>query len=422
MKLIRITTVPLSLHKLLKGQMRFMSAYYTVIGVSNNDPLLQRVALEEGVRVVPVKMTREITLLRDLKTLWNMYLLFRKEKPIIVHTHTPKAGIAGMLAARLAKVPIRLHTVAGLPLLETSGWKRKLLIVVEKLTYSCATRIYPNSFGLKDIILQHDFTDNNKLKVIGNGSSNGIDTTYFNPSLYSQLQKEELRKSLNILADDFVFIFIGRLVKDKGINELVNAFSKMEDRSQKAKESSESYESQVMGQSSVSNSPPLSSSSSLPVSPKLLLVGDLEPELDPLLPETIEIIKTNKNIISVGWQDDVRPYLAIAGALVFPSYREGFPNVVMQAGAMGLPSIVSDINGCNEIIIEERNGVIISPKNEKILYEAMRLFIDNSDKVKRMSEQAREMITSRYEQQFVWNELLKEYRGLEAGRRVKGNK
>ena len=222
-----------------------------------------------------------------------------------------------MLASKLAGVPIRMHTVAGLPLMESSGMKRSVLNIVEKLTYYCATNVYPNSKGLKEFIIKEKLTSKNKLKILGNGSSNGIDTTHFSPNQVSGIEKRQLRKELNITKNDFVFVFVGRLVSDKGINELVEAFTEM---------------------------------SKTHTNSKLLLVGPLETHLDPLLPNTLNEIKNNEAIIYAGFQTDVRPYFATSNALVFPSYREGFPNVVMQAGAMGLPSIVTDINGCNEII------------------------------------------------------------------------
>lgn len=374
-KLIRITTVPVSLKTLLKGQHRFMSENgFEVVGVSSKGQELEDVKNDENIRVVALEMTRTISPFSDLKSLWNFYKLCKKEKPNIVHSHTPKAGIIGMLGAKLAGVPIRLHTVAGLPLMEEKGIKRKILDFVEKLTYACATKVYPNSKGLYDFILENKFTSTEKLKVIGKGSSNGIDTTYFNPNQISEEQKENLKKSLGIQLADFVFIFVGRIVKDKGINELISAFSKLKTQNS-----------------------------------KLLLVGNYERELDPLLPETEKIIDTNPNIISVGFQPDVRPYFAVSDCLVFPSYREGFPNVVMQAGAMELPSIVTDINGCNEIIINQKNGIIIPVKNTEELTQAMLL---NSEKYQILKKESRTMITSRYEQKVVWNEILKEYRSL----------
>jgi len=375
--------VPLSLKVLLKGQLRFMASNgFDVKGVSSEGEELREVHENEGIAVEAITMSRKITPFQDLKSLWEMWNFLRKEKPQIVHTHTPKAGIIGMLAARLAGVPHRLHTVAGLPLMEAIGTKRKILNFVEKLTYSSATRVYPNSKGLYDFILQNNFTQSNKLKIIANGSSNGIDTTFFSPAQVTETERVTLREKLNIQPDDFVFVFVGRIVSDKGINELIKAFSELQ---------------------TVENKP---------AGIKLLLVGGLENDLDPLNPETLAEINQNKDIISVGFQQDVRSFFAIADALVFPSYREGFPNVVMQAGAMGLPSIVSDINGCNEIIIEGENGLIIPSKNVEKLKEKMLTLAKDKNLYTKLKGNSRRMIENRYEQSVVWNALLKEYEGL----------
>ena len=383
-KLIRITTVPISFKVLLKGQLRFMASNgFDVKGVSSEGEELREVHENEGIVMEAINMSRKITPFQDLKSLWEMWNFLRKEKPQIVHTHTPKAGIIGMLAARLAGVPHRLHTVAGLPLMEATGTKRKILNFVEKLTYSSATRVYPNSKGLYDFILQNNFTQSNKLKIIANGSSNGIDTTFFSPDQVTELERVTLREKLNIQPDNFVFVFVGRIVSDKGINELIKAFSQLQ-----AVENNE------------------------PAGIKLLLVGGLENDLDPLNPETLAEINENKDIISVGFQQDVRSFFAIADALVFPSYREGFPNVVMQAGAMGLPSIVSDINGCNEIIIEGENGLIIPPKNVEKLKEKMLTLAKDKNLYTKLKGNSRRMIENRYEQSVVWNALLEEYEGL----------
>lgn len=380
-KLIRITTVPYSLGGLLTGQLNFMSQYYEVVGISSShDGHLDKVGEREGIRVIAVEMTRKITLFKDLLAVWKLYWIFRKEKPFMVHSHTPKAGTVAMLAAYLARVPHRLHTIAGLPLMEAEGSKRSLLNVVEKITYGCATRIYPNSYGLERFILDNRYTSAKKLKVIGKGSSNGIDTAFFDPSRYPKNELLELRKSLSIAATDFVYIFVGRLVKDKGITELVGAFDKL------AKKKS---------------------------GIKLILVGMYEKDLDPLDDATNEIITTNKDIIATGTQRDVRPYLALADVLTFPSYREGFPNVVMEAGAMGLPSIVSDINGCNEIISEGDNGVIVPVKSEQSLMEAMEALLLDPEKLRKLAKNARPMILERFERRYIWEELLKEYRTLE---------
>lgn len=379
--LVRITTVPLSLEKLLTGQLHFMSSFYNVIAVSSDVKRLEKYGEQEKVAVFPIEMTRQITPVKDVLAVIKLYFFLKKTKPFIVHTHTPKAGIVGMLASKLAGVPNRLHTVAGMPLLEQRGLKRKILDFVEKLTYSCATKVYPNSFKMKDIIIENAYCPTSKLKVLGNGSSNGINTSYFDESHFSENDKASLKSELGISPTDFVFVFVGRIVADKGINELIAAFIDIQKLRKEV---------------------------------KLLLVGPFEQELDPLNEETLNQINSNKSIISVGYQLDVRPYFAISNSLVFPSYREGFPNVVMQAGAMGLPCIVTDINGCNEIIENQKNGCIIPVKNQKVILESMINFIDDKEQFFEMQQNARNMIVSRFDQQFMWDIILKEYRSFEA--------
>lgn len=380
LKLIRVTTVPISLEKLLENQLKYMSEFYEVIAVSSDKEKLEKFGIKEDIRTYHLEMTRQITPLKDAKALWKLYRFLRKEKPFIIHTHTPKAGVVGMLAAKMAGVPHRLHTVAGLPLLEAIGNKRKLLNFVEWMTYRCATHIYPNSKGLEEIIINEKFCNPEKLKVLGNGSSNGINTSFFDPNRFGFEEKEALKKELGITDEDFLFIFVGRLVGDKGINELVDAFK--------------------IASREINNI-------------KLLLVGPFESNLDPLLTETLEEIESNKNIITTGHQNDVRGYLAISDVLVFPSYREGFPNVVMQAGAMGIPCIVTNINGCNEIILEGENGMIIPVKDKNAIYNAMMEMIENENLRIRLQRNARNMIVSRYEQNIIWDMILAEYKNLE---------
>ena len=357
-----------------------MSDYFEVTAVSAEKERLENYGRENKVNTFHVEMTREITPAQDFQALWKLYQYLKKEKPLIVHTHTPKAGIVGMMAAKMAGVPVRLHTVAGMPLMETSGTKRKVLEQVERLTYSLATRVYPNSEGLKKIILDHNFSKPEKLKVLGEGSSNGIDTTYFNPQNFTAQQKAEIRQSLNIPSKDLVFIFVGRLVRDKGINELVQAFKRLASQNENV---------------------------------SLLLVGPFEQELDPITDENFEAIKRHPKIFTTGYQIDVRPYFAVADVLVFPSYREGFPNVVMQAGAMGLPSIVTNINGCNEIVRNNENGLVIPVKNEQKLYESMASLDEDIQLRQKLSFNSRNRICRKYERKEFWKILLKEYKSFE---------
>ncbi|SDQ04143.1 Glycosyltransferase involved in cell wall bisynthesis [Chryseobacterium soldanellicola] len=381
MKIIRTSTIPLSLNVLLKGQLKFLNEFYDIVGISSEGELLEEVKQREGIKTIKVNMERGISPLKDMASLYKLYKILKTEKPVIVHSITPKAGLLTMLSGKMAGVPIRIHTFTGLIFPTRKGAVQKLLIGMDKLLCSAATHIYPEGEGVKNDLIKYKITSK-YLKVIGNGNVNGIDLEYFSSNQISEAQKELLKKELHIKNEDFVFVFVGRLVGDKGINELVKAFSLLN----KENNSQDRF--------------------------KLLLVGPLEQDLDPLPEDILNEIKNNPDIIDVGFQKDVRPYFAISDVLAFPSYREGFPNVVMQAGAMGLPSIVSDINGCNEIIVEGENGVIVPVKNSEKLSQAMKRMKSDTNYYQKLKMNARPMIESRYEQSKVWNAILSEYKKL----------
>lgn len=385
-KLIRITTVPVSLDKLLGNQLTFINQYYEVTAVSADRKELKRIARKYGVKNHHVEMTRKISPLDDLVSVWKLYHFLKKQKPDMVHSHTPKAGIVGMMAGWLAGVPHRFHTVAGLPLMEAKGMRRVVLNNVEKLTYRFATNVYPNSFELHDVILREKFCVPAKLKVLGQGSSNGIDTAFFHKEQIAPEKQTQLRRKLGILPDDFVYVFVGRLVGDKGINELVQAFKNLE------------------------STDPETQQRHL----KLVLVGNLEKALDPLKSETTKEIEANPHILTVGFKDDVRPYFAISDALVFPSYREGFPNVVLQSLAMEVPAIVTNISGCSEIITEDHNGIIVPVKDETALEKAMKRLLMDSELYGRLKETSRKSVAP-YEQKMLWEALLAEYERVMGG-------
>lgn len=377
-KLIRLTTVSGSLNVLLKGQLSFLSNYFEVIGVASDFGTgdLGVVSSREGLRTIDIQMHREISLLNDVNSLWRLIQLFRKERPYIVHANTPKGSLLAMMAAWITYVPHRIYTVTGLRFETTTGWFRWLLITMERITCWCATKVIPEGEGVKSALIRNGITKK-PLKVILNGNINGVDVGHYSCLAEVSERVESIRGEGNA----FNFIFVGRLVKDKGINELVRAFLKL----------SNAY-SDV----------------------RLYLVGDLENELDPLDKDVKSSMEREKAIVAWGFQSDVRPFFAASDVLVFPSYREGFPNVVLQAGAMELPSIVTDINGCNEIIQDGVNGRIIPSRDEEALYEAMKWMYEHRDaEVKEMAKRARPMIVERYEQHKVWEALLEEYRSLE---------
>lgn len=375
-KLIRTSTIALSLDYLLKGQLSFLNHHYEVVAVSGQDAHLENVAQREGVRTINVEMQRAIRPLQDLVSLWKLFWVFKKEKPQIVHSITPKAGLLSMLAAKMAGVPIRIHTFTGLIFPSKKGMLQQLLIAMDRLLCWAATNIIPEGNGVKNDLITYKITAK-PLVVLANGNVNGIDTHYFSPEVIPAKEKENLRKALQLEPSDFVYVFVGRLVGDKGINELVAAFKNLSN-----------------------------------ADVKLLLVGPNEKELDALKAAALQEIEQNKNILTVGFQQDVRAYFAISDALIFPSYREGFPNVVMQAGAMGLPSIVTNINGCNEIITEGVNGTIIPVKDAEAIYIAMKKMINEVDFRSHLQYNARQIIVSRYEQKVVWEAILAEYKSI----------
>lgn len=371
-KLLRITTVSLSLEALLKGQLSYLNNYFELVGIASGEKKLQEVEQREGIRTIEVKMQRNISLWADLKSLFVLIKVIAKENPYIVHANTPKGSLLAMVAAWICRVPHRIYTVTGLRFETTTGRFRFVLITMEKITCWCATKVIPEGEGVKKTLLREKITKKPLQKIL-NGNINGIDLDYFKSTLVVADEAVALRSKA------FTFCFVGRMVKDKGTNELVRAFAKL-------------YKQQPQV--------------------RLLLVGPMEQHLDPLEEEVLTLINTHPAINYAGSKKDIRPYLAASDALAFPSYREGFPNVVMQAGAMGLPSIVTDINGCNEIIIEGVNGIIIPPKDEEALYKAMKYFIENKEMVAEMAAHARPLIASRYEQKMVWEAILKEYQSL----------
>jgi glycosyltransferase involved in cell wall biosynthesis len=372
-KLFRITTYPISLQKLLRGQPRFFSDHFEFVAISNPGPELAEIQEREAVRTIGIPMTRQITPFHDLLSLIRMIGLFLKEKPDIVHTHTPKAGIIGMIAAWLTCRPKRLHTVAGLPLMATQGLKKQILISIEKLTYACATTVIPNSQGLHSYLIDNQLCDPQKLLFLEPGSSNGIDLEYFSRDAI-QIEMIETKKTLRLDDSHFIFIFAGRITRDKGINELAEAFFRLADKN-----------TQI----------------------RLLLVGDFDHGLNPIKNNIKILLMKHPQIIRTGFQPDIRPYLAVADILILPSYREGLPQIVLQACAMDTPCIVSDIMGCNEIIGSE-NGQRIMPRSTESLYQAMYQAITNPDQVKKWKAHARTSII-RYDQTLVWKKLLNVY-------------
>lgn len=403
-KIIRSTTIPMSLTSFCTGLLKELSKEYEVIAVSSPGKELEQIHKSDGVRVIAVPMERHISPIKDLKSLIQMIYVFRKEKPYIVHSMTPKAGLICMLAAWITRVPKRIHTFTGLVWPTMTGYRRKILIFTDKIICYCATHIIPEGEGVKKDL--QNFITQKPMKVLGYGNCRGIDLNYW--KLTSALVNEsmKLKENLNLISTDknksiFVFSFVGRIVGDKGVNEMIEAFIRLQEFLSK-KEST--------------------------IEVRLLLVGKFEKELDPISKSTQERIKSNKSIRIRGpqYNHDLLMHYAISNCLILPSYREGFPNTPIEAGAMELPSIVTDINGSREIITSElskynndntkikicKNGIIIPPKDSDSLYHAMKKMVLNNSMRKEMAQNARKMIENRFEQNFVRQCLFSFYKNI----------
>lgn len=371
-KIIIITTVPMSLSTLIKGQPKYLSNYFEVKLVTSPSSLNKKIAEYEGVEVKSINMTRRITIFKDLQSLWKLFRYILSEKPDIVYTFTPKAGLLGMIASFFAIVPVRIHNIVGMPLMEVTGQKAKLLKFIEKLTYSFATKLLCNSFGLRKYI--NDNLTSKDVIVVAKGSINGVNIDYFKNN-YTREQQYDIRNEFKIDKDDFVLTFVGRIVKDKGINELVESFVELKKHYLKI---------------------------------KLLLVGDYEENLNPIKVENKVLIDSMDDIITVGFQKDIRNFLAISDLFVLPSYREGLPNSLIEAGSFGIPLVATNINGCNEIIIEKDTGLLVDVKDVDSLANGIELFISDPKLYNNIKLKVRESIIKRYEQSYFLNEFRNE--------------
>ena len=370
------TTVPETLATILKDQPRYLASHFQVVLATSPGAQVKQVVHNEGVELHHVPMTRGISLVDDFFSLVCMIRVLRKLKPALVHSYTPKAGLVTMVAAWLCRVPVRVHTFTGLIFPTEHGFRQKLLIWVDRLICACATKIVPEGLGVKRDLEGFRITKK-PMCVIGHGNIAGVDTAYFSSAVRGIDQAcVELRVSLGLGPEDFLFCFVGRLNKDKGLAELLAAF-KM-----------------------------------LPATAHLALIGSID-QTAPVDAVTLATIESHPNVHALGFMSDIRSALGAAEVLVLPSYREGFPNVLLEAGAMALPVIATDINGCNEVIETGYNGWLVPPRNAKALENAMRNALQMPTNLRNeMGQHARARIVQRFERQQHWDRMVTFYQGL----------
>jgi glycosyltransferase involved in cell wall biosynthesis len=373
-KLLIVTTVPDTFEYILMSQPRFLHQHFHVTVASSNPERLAKFAQIEGVDFATVEMARGIAPLRDLKSIWSMAALLLRLQPDVVHSYTPKAGMVCAIAGFIARVPVRIHTFTGLIFPTCRGLKQRLLKSIDWLVCRLNTHIVPEGQGVLSDLAP---ICRKPLKVIGNGNIAGIDLRYFDWQNQQVLSAAAELKAQYQLQDKKVFCFIGRLNVDKGLKELCQAFADL-DQTKTA----------------------------------LLIVGGLDDE-KPIDEATLQQITQLSGIIWLGLQADVRPALSAADVFVLPSYREGFPNVLLQASAMAKPSIVTNVSGSNEIIQQNVNGWIVPIKNVHALQCQMAAVIQiNNAELRQKGQNALKLVTERFERRSYQQQLLQFYQDI----------
>jgi glycosyltransferase involved in cell wall biosynthesis len=374
--LTHITTVPQTLG-FFRGQVDFMRARGMVLtAVSSPGAMLDHFAATQGVPVQAVEMPRRITLRQDVVAIWRLYHLLRTIRPHIVHAHTPKAGLLGMIAAWLARVPVRIYHIRGLPLMTAMGGKRHLLSWTERISCRLAHQVLCVSHSIRDVALEEGLCPSAKIKVLLGGSGNGVDALVrFNPERLPRTARDDIRRRYGIPPGAGVIGFVGRIVRDKGIVELVEAWDAL----------SGEYSDLHM-----------------------LLVGPFEPQ-DPVPAEVEKRLRNDPRIHLTDNVSEAATYYTAMDLLVLPTYREGFPNVPLEAASMELPVVATAIPGCIDAVQEGVTGLLVPPREGTALAEATRVYLRDRSLMRAHGQAGRQRVLRDFRQEAIWEALADEY-------------
>jgi glycosyltransferase involved in cell wall biosynthesis len=328
-----------------------------VVLISSPGPLLDRIGAEEGVETLGIPINREIDLLADLVSLFRLCRTLRKLKPDVTEFSTPKAGLLGCLASSLCRVPVRIYVLRGLRLETLKGLKRWLLLLSERLASWCSQHVVCNSESLRAKALALGVAPATKLRLLGHGSTHGVDVDRFSPG------PDEVKEELGIPESAPVVGFVGRLTRDKGVPELIEAFEDVV---------------------------------ALIPSARLLMVGWFDESEDALSKELRARIISHPRIIYTGFVPDTAPYYRAMDLMVLPTWREGFPNVVLEAAATGIPVITTLSTGSRDTVIPEVTGLLIPAGYPKAISEAVLQLLGNPDRRYRMGRAARSWATDQF--------------------------
>ena len=350
--------------------------------VCSDGPEVQSVKESEGCSVLTIPFSRKISLKTDIITIYRLVLLLRKIKPHIVHTHTSKAGLIGMISAFLVRCPIRIHSVPGLQMMESKGLRRLILNLSERLTYFLSDVVCPNSKSLKEYILDHKMCSSEKIRIIGCGSSSGVNLDKYCMHLKKTSTRKSIRGRFCVDDNGIVLAFVGRISKEKGIHELVESFVNLSKR----------YANLYL----------------------LLIgkyddIGEYDTINDGIDNDTKNILNNNARLNITGWVEDVENYLAASDIVVHPSYREGFSNALLQAGSMGLPSVTTNVSGCIDVIKDGETGLVVSPKDSVALEKALEVLILDKDKRVELGLNAYHHVAANFASNIIWEETARFY-------------
>ena len=377
-KIMYAVTVSKSL-KLLNGKLNYLSekGFNTAIITSPGNEI-EKFQDTEMTRVIPVSMQREISLFEDVLSLIKLIKVISREKPQIVNAGTPKAGLLVTLAAFVCRVPIRIYTIRGLRLETTTGFKRKILLITEKIAANVATHVVCISPSLKEKVIDLNIVNEKNISVIRKGSSNGINIEQNEKSKVPLPILNSLRQRLGVQENDFIIGFVGRLTNDKGINEVLEVFQKV---------------------------------SALYSNVKLLILGDFE-ESDSISAAVKNELYKNEQILFEGYQKNLVPYYQIMDTFLFLSKREGFGNVVIEAALNNVPAIVGNITGVKDTVIDNMTGFIVEREDTESCMKKVVFLINNESAKKELGKNAAKWAKENFDSQLIWKDYHKLYTKL----------